>query len=63
MDYPDTPSHQHAYSPYSSLYVAYGADRESQFNNQEIGDHFLYSHNLGVTQECYCKEKLDVSHP
>ena len=31
-----TPQHQYAYSPYCSLYISLGADKENLFNNQEV---------------------------
>ena len=43
--------HQYAYSPYCSLYISKGAEKENLFNNREpfsVGDHFRYSHDLHV---------------
>ena len=33
---PLTPQHQYAYSPYCSLYIFWGADKENLFNNQGL---------------------------
>ena len=35
-DEPLKPYHQYAYSPYCSLYISQGADKENLFNNQEL---------------------------
>ena len=47
----DAPYHQCKYTPYSSLYISLGADKENLINNLDLffdGDHFLYSSDLIV---------------
>ena len=42
-------SNQYAHSPYCSLSISYGADKENMYTNQEsLGDHFPYSCDLNV---------------
>ena len=36
MSYPFIPWHQYAYSPYCSLYISSGADKENFLNDQEL---------------------------
>ena len=45
------PLHQYKFSPYCSLCISYGADKEDLFNNQgplQLAIIFLYSHDLDV---------------
>ena len=48
---PLTPLHQYAYSPYWSLFISYGADKENLFNNQELPKLLIISFML-VTLMC-----------
>ena len=47
----NAPYHQRKYTPYSSLYISLGAEKENLINNLDLffdGDHFLYSSDLIV---------------
>ena len=63
--YPFTPKHQYAYSPYCSLYISLGADKENLFNNQSFFSWWSFTLFLWpyfLIQGWYYIKKLEASH-
>ena len=63
--WPSTPWSQYAYSPYSSLQLSTGIEKENLFNNQKSFLSWwsfpLFSWRYCLIQGWYCMEKLDAS--
>ena len=62
---PFTPSHQYPYSPYSSLYVSIGLDKENLFYHQSFSgwqSFPLFLWYWWMIQQYYCKDNLDAGH-